>query len=159
MAIKQVPTRYETSDGREYDTQQEAERHEALITAKREYEHAQKVFGQRLAETQKTADGYPFEFTLLRDYYYITPGFHEMPALVRVGFSRWKPVQLNEADELVLTSGRLHCRIGDLYRSPRAAEEALLTAQEAWLKERTEEVEALRRKVVPAAPDAEGERE
>lgn len=161
MAVREVPSVYKASDGKEFDTKEDAERHDAVVTAARKFREARHRLGRVLAEREKTADGHPFEFTVLGDYYYVSPGWGGMPGLSRVSFYVWS-CEFEVDDEERVTI-RLHkqtgppykdsyeeYRIRDLYRDERKAKLALLAAQEEWLRERATDVEKLREEVAPA---------
>ena len=88
MAVKQTKPTFQCSDGKEFPTQAEADRHEDLMVAKDEYETARRKFGIALAKTQKTADGKPFEFGIMRNYWYIRC-WNSLPRLFVVDFYLW----------------------------------------------------------------------
>ena len=69
--VEATPVKYKSSDGQEFETEEQAAYHEELIEAKGQYETARSVYGQRLFESQKTADGHPFQFSILLDYWYV----------------------------------------------------------------------------------------
>jgi hypothetical protein len=150
-----VPSKFKASDGREFDTKKEAERHEAVITAVKEYEDAKHRLGRCLAEREKTADGQPFDFAHWGDYFYVTPGYGGMPGLSRVSFYVWTCTF--DVDGLERVTIRQHRQVGppyqdrveeyrirDLYADERAARRALLKAQGEWLTERAKEVAELK---------------
>jgi hypothetical protein len=156
MGVREIPQTFRTSDGREFTDKGEAERHEALVEAKREYDTARAVLGRRLAETQKTADGRPFEFGVFGDYYFVTEGWSGMPELLTVSFfgNNFSIDEHRIAEVVILqrAQGRdrdSEYRIADLYRGKAAAERALLEAQEAWLAKKTAEVAELRSRLIP----------
>ena len=51
MAVKAIKksVKYRSTDGNEYDTKEEAERHDALWNARNEFDNARKKFGKLLA--------------------------------------------------------------------------------------------------------------
>lgn len=158
MTVKTVPTKFETSDGKEFDTKEEAERHDELILARKAYKDARHTLGVILARSQKTADGVPFDFSLLRDYYYISDGWASLPALRRVSFYIWN-FEFDERDVFEIKQwderGKgeqmmITYKINELYYSEREAKKALLDAQEAWLAEEAQKVAALRAEVHPS---------
>jgi hypothetical protein len=71
--MPQVQTVYTTSDGRRFADAAMAERHERLAEARDKYAAAQREYARALLETQVTADGRPFRFGALTDYYYVHP--------------------------------------------------------------------------------------
>jgi hypothetical protein len=157
MAVKKVPQVYETSDGLEFESKKQAERHEALIEARELFEGARERFGERLAQTQKTADGVSFEFGICRDYWVVVPCWAGLPRLRKIWFSYMgdQRFEISEDDEITLLyseredghGSRTRYKISDLYYSEKEAKKALLAAQQKRLEEFTEEVEALLKEV------------
>ena len=78
--MKQV---WKTSDGREFDSEEEADRHERLVKAADYYMDALLRYGQALAETQRTADGHPLE--LSRTHYRVHPRHCEVESVHVLG--------------------------------------------------------------------------
>lgn len=74
-------TVHTTSDGRKFKDQERAEQHEALITARSEFEQAEERYTRLLAQTFKTADGREFSFSHWH-YYRLTLWFG-VPASVQ----------------------------------------------------------------------------
>lgn len=151
MAVEQVPTQYRTSDGKQFKTAGEAERHERLITAQAKYEEAQREFRRAMAETQRTADGRLFEFGMLRDYYCIEWGAAGPPYLRTVSFYVWDCRVHEDNGHVYVTerdgkADREH-RISSLYASEREAKRELLRLTTKWLAEETEKVAKLRAEV------------
>jgi hypothetical protein len=152
MGVKKSPQTFQTSDGFEYDTEEEAERHEAVATAKQNYEGARDAFCRVLAESQKTADGVPFEFGVFRDYWFILE-WDGFPRLHKVCFlcMRNDNFELNEGSEISLVqeeNGRRRTfKISDLYWNHKAAGRALLKVQAERLKEFGESMEKLQAEV------------
>lgn len=145
MAIKKE-FKFKSSDGQTFDDETEAKKHDALILAREEYEGALRKLNQCIAETTRTADGHLFEFGLWRTYYYVTPGYFSMPVLAEVPYLGWN-WDLNEHDdsvEIVLHEGndnrRREFKVNSLYVDKRTALAALIGAQQAWLKERQEQI-------------------
>lgn len=157
MAIEPIPMRYATDDGQQFATKEEALRHEALVEAEGQCQEAQWRLGRLLAETQRTADGRLFEFTTLRDYWYVSAWWGGLPVLRRVSFYIWncRVDRDRDQDEVVIwqeeSEGKdrrtQEYRIGELYVSERAAEKDLLAAQETWLAERAAEIAKLRERL------------
>lgn len=152
MTIKQE-TKFKTTDGREFDDQKEAQKHDELILARELYEGALRKLNQLTAETTRTADGHLFELGLWANYYYVTPGYFEMPALSEVSYIGWN-WDLNERDdsvEIVTREGndnrQREYKISSLYREKAKALAALVEAQKAWLAERQAQVEETAAKV------------
>jgi hypothetical protein len=163
MAVKEVSVKFKASDGKEFGAKEDAERHDAVVVAAREFGEAKHRLGRVLAEREKTADGKPFEFPMLRDLYYVTPGWSGMPTLNRVSFYVWScEFEIDEHLELVTIRQRKQVgrmsdgervesyRIADLYATEKAANVALLAAQEKWLEARAAEVQETRDTVSPA---------
>ena len=153
MAVKKVPGTYAASDGQEFDDEEEAKRHDELITARQEYDDARKKFNRVLAQTQKTADGETFDFGLFTSYYYITDYYYTQPSLKHVNFLGWN-FEIDEHDDSVEISqaegetGREHrfsCKISRLYVSKKRAEIALINALESWLDEQRRTVNEIKK--------------
>ena len=58
MAVRKIESEveYKASDGRSFDSQAEAERHEKLISVRGTYERARKIYARTVAETFRTVD-------------------------------------------------------------------------------------------------------
>lgn len=143
MPVKQVPVKYEASDGQEFDTEEEAQTHDDLIKARAEYDTARQNFNRVLARSQKTADGEEFDFSLFRTYYYVTGHYDRMPWLKSVSFLGWN-FEISEHDDIIEISqnegemGREHrypYPINKLWVDKRKANEALINALHSWLDE------------------------
>ena len=150
--MPQAQTVYTTKDGRRYLDAEMAERHERLTEARDKYAAAQREYTSALLETQVTADGKPFRFGALTDYYYVHPNHNGgLPFLKMVTFSVWD-TKLDDADELnVVTKGDggnsvTYC-ISDLYASRREAEIALLHKQMERVTDFTADVLKLRQRL------------
>jgi hypothetical protein len=153
MKTIKAKTTYRTDDGREFTDQKQAERHDRLVKAKREYESAKRTLGKLMAESCLTADGQPFKIGLWPDYYWITPGYFSMPSLLKVSFwgTNWDwEESSDEATTVVLLSDLSdsgqqlgHIRrfpINELYANKDRAQAALIEAQRKWLREMVAEV-------------------
>lgn len=148
MAIQQTAPMYRTTDGQEFASQADAERHEALSTAKRDYENASAVYDRLLAESQFTADGHPFRVSVLHTYYYVTNGLSGAPAVGTVAFF-CRNFYLGSDDEVTITQQEDGKRdrtfwFKQLYARRENAERAQLAEFETWLEERHAECAALR---------------
>jgi len=153
MAVKEIQPSYGTSDGGEFATREEAEKHEALVEAERAYHEAEQRYARALAENTTTKDGHNFSFAGWGGYYRITLGIHQMPQIMRLS------VYPNDIE--LQRDGRIQVRYGDpgknekpwrieineLYRDEANAKKALLEAQEQWIKDQQETVDRLRGEV------------
>lgn len=148
--VEATPVEFKSSDGRKFETEEQAQSHEELIEAKERYEAARSAYGQILHESQKTADGYPFQFSVLADYWYVYD-FSDFPRLDKVSFYLGN-CDLNDEDETIITQhhddhrGNRHFTdysIGDLYRYEKNAQVALLAAQKERLQELSKSVKQL----------------
>lgn len=107
-------------------------------------------FGRALARSQVTADGFTFEFGVLRTYFYVTPGYFGKPDIESVSFFgiNFNFQHYEEDDRFVILQERngvmQEYSISNLYYRRDNADIALLAAQEEWLREREEEIEELR---------------
>lgn len=148
MAIKQTKPMFKTEDGREFETQKEAERHDRLYNARVKYESARREFSQALFETQKTADGEFFKFCIY-DYYFIFPSYgNGWPSIRTVSFIGWN-YDIDDNDELVIRTQRddgqwVKYEISELYSHKKNAEAALIVAQKERLAEFAEQLERKR---------------
>lgn len=154
MSIEQIPSKFRTQDGQEFDTAALAQRHQRLLDAREAFDAARQALGFALLEDQRTADGQPFALTIMRTYYYVAPGWGGMPRLLEVSFCGFNFDFEERTDGVVIrqrtdpnSEREYEYRIGDLYYRRPAAERALLAATEEWLVDVTAQVEALREKV------------
>lgn len=153
MAVKPVPRKFETSDGQEFDTKEEAERHDKLTEAKAEFDTAQRKLLVAFAETCKTADGHAFEFGWHK-YSYIDQ-FIGWPNLREIEFWRaWDQqfrIDTENDDELILIKSEpdrsshwltrnYEFRISDLYHDRAEALNALIAKQEEEIERRKMEL-------------------
>lgn len=145
MAIKEQ-RKFKTTDGREFDDEGEAQKHDALIVAREAYRVALHKMNQLIAETTRTADGELFEFGIWQTYYYVTEGFNSMPQLMEVPYLGWN-WELSEYDDAVeiiterdTDNRRMTYKVNHLYRDKKKALDAMIVAQRAWLQERTDEI-------------------
>lgn len=150
--IKKTEVKFRTTDGSEFDTEKEAEKHEELYQANEAYDTARRRLGKLLAETQKTADGKAFEFGIYRDYYFVTPGYWSWPALQQIPYLGWSWQWDNSGDKFTIFTDhpdgkRLRFEIGNLYADKRLAEKALLEAREKRIAELHEEMEQMRAQI------------
>ena len=149
MAVKPMPQKYATSDGREFDTEKDASIHEKLMEAQSKYKDARAEYSRLLWRTKKTADGVGFDLTKW-DYWFIRSVF-QFPSLDRVSFYGWNCELDDEDDDVVIYRQQTNedtriqrYKISELYYDSAAASAALLKVREEWLQDRKEEVEKLR---------------
>lgn len=152
MAVTATPVKYRASDGASFATQAEAERHDRLVTAQRQFEKAQAALDRALAESQKTADGKLFTF--LHRFYYVHDHFCELPDLREVEFYR-PQVEVDRDGSVILVETihdqrRAH-RISDLYWYKNAAVAAVLAAQDERIKQYQAQADELRAKAARPA--------
>lgn len=161
MAVKQE-VKFKSSDGREFDDEKEAQRHDELIVAREAYEHALSKMNGLIVKTTRTADGHLCELGIFIDYWYVSPGWHGVPDLRKVPYLGWNWHLNYHNDEIVIVhreSGRERTdeyAIKDLYRSKKRALAALAEAQQAWLKEREAEIEETARKIAQGIDPTKG---
>lgn len=152
MAVSETEPKFKTSDGREFTNKKDAERHEALVEASRAYENARRFFGKALAETQRTADDKPFDFSMLTDYWFVWEGWGD-PRLAKVDFYIWncsfdlerEQFEIHQVDPH--TKAMRGYRVSELYRYRENAERALVAAQERWIADKIEALAALKVKL------------
>ena len=145
---KQLPTRWETSDGRKFAEESDAEDHEDFIKAQRHYEEAQRTFARMVWASQKTADGEPFELSM-RTYWYVWEPFNSMPELRQVSFYVWH-LSFDDDDHGSILSpreengrqseGYTRYKIKDLYRHEKNARAALREAAKKQLAHFSERI-------------------
>lgn len=146
MAVSEEPVVYKASDGSEFEDKDKAVKHDALVLAKRDYEQALQTLIRLVAQTQKTADGFPFEPRLLRDYYYISVhGGGVQPRIGKVDFwgHNWSlsdprgedaEVQIYRYGENNHGVSQVH-RFSELYREEANAHAAWLVKFREWVAE------------------------
>lgn len=142
--VQEVPTRFRTSDGNEYPTKEEAEKHEALIEAEADFERAKRRFGYALAETQETADGLAFKWSNPRDYWRVHWPYGAPPRLERVEYLGLGDTEVRRDGEHVEIVKRTYrdgsydyrtYRISELYGSESAAKEARNELVAKWFSD------------------------
>lgn len=146
-------TVFTTSDGQEFEDQTDAERHEKLIAVKGKFEEAQQEYGITLAETQKTADGFPFELTSYRYYYWIeqysvTAFIKEVyfyPRDFAVDFHEYLETDLVWVIDRAADGQGKRYRIDQLYLKPENAKRELFRVLNEQLQERTKALVTLSR--------------
>lgn len=142
MTVTKTTPMFKTSDGQEFDDEDAAQRHEEFIEAKKDYEAARQRWTRVLAESQTTADGHPFDFSMMRDYWFVTRWIGAMPSLQAVSFYIHN-CDVNDNDEgsihQLRDSGRdgtwIKYRISELYLSKTEATKALVVAQKEHIAE------------------------
>lgn len=144
--VKKLSPKYTSEDGREFNTEADAKKHEELITAKSLYDQARHAYARKLWETQKTADGEPFELGWRR--YWRIVGLYMWPRLQEVSIYPHS-CDLDDQDALTIIEevdngkgGRQFAshRISDLYCREENAKKALIAAQRERLDDLTREV-------------------
>jgi hypothetical protein len=151
MSVKKQPTQY-VSHGKAFDNRAEAERHSDLVAAREHLESAQRNFQQLLAESAKTADGFPFEFGVFSDYHCLVKPCNARPYLRTLIYMCWSWTVRDPVDRPgmveIREEGALDGRpsvwvpIRELYRNRKAAEAALLAARREWIADETRRLEA-----------------
>ena len=150
-------TKFEASDGREFDTTEEAEKHERITDATREFERARTVLGQLLAETQRTADGERFTFRWA-EYWFVRNGFGGFPDIFPVRFERYN-FDFDDADQFVIIiydpDGKARrFPVNALYCRKANADKALVVAQEERIELFRQQLDETKARIKP--DDTEG---
>ncbi len=146
MQVKKVEAMFKTSDGEEFSDEKSAESHQKLIDVERQYDMAFRAYKQLLAETQKTADGFPFEFGVCRDYWYPT-WWGERPRIIKISFIGREVVM--HGDTLYVVPYQEHgqtvkqVQVSELYRTEKAAKIHLLRELITYQHELSEEMKGL----------------
>lgn len=141
--VREVAVRYKTTDGREHETKEDAERAQALIDAEHAYEQAKRAFETALGQSVRTADGKPFRFGYLTSWYIVQWAYNAPPRVVEVTASWYDR-------DVVLEDGRVRVRvwdrqndgtyrrrdylIGEIYAERRNAEKEASKERAEWLR-------------------------
>lgn len=149
--VTKIPQVYRTNDGGEFDTKAAADKHEAMIEAKREFENAQAKFAKAVVGTYKTADGEQFEFRWSQ-YWYIRDSF-SFPALHPVRLEGWYDQEFcvdNSGKFFVVerSTDRKHesrYDVTELYKDERKARAALADAMQERIKQYRQQLAELRK--------------
>lgn len=145
---KLTPAKWKATDGREFDSEDAAAKHETFIECQRNYEDARRTFARVVWETQKTADGQPFDVSM-RSYWYVWEPFNAMPELRTVAFYVWHLGFDDDDHGRVLSpreengrqaEGYVSYRISELYHYETNARKALLEAAKKQLERFAERV-------------------
>lgn len=126
--------------GREFDTKEEAERHDKLYSARIALEDADHAYQMLLAESCLTADRKLFNFGLFRDYWWVFGGgYGGMPSLMRLNYS-CRSWTVRDGEDVVeikdSTADRGDGRyipIRELYTDEGNAKRAMLAKRREWL--------------------------
>jgi len=136
---KNTKTTFTADDGKRFDNAEDAKRHEALASAKDEYETSKKAYAKLLWNSQKTADGIQFNLTCSGEYFFLREGI-SIPSIHRVSFFGWN-CTLNEDDETVIiqeetrhAETRHHTyKISELYKMEKSAQLAKVEALKRYI--------------------------
>lgn len=150
MAATRVSQSFRTSDGEEFDSCDDAERHEAVLAAKESFETAAREYGEIMANEAQTADNERIELFCMHDYFYINPNYFGIPDVRRVSFYRWN-CHYDLRDGLTIsqeTDGKYHhYPAKELYRHEKNAQRALIAAQRKRIQEFTDQVDREEKKL------------
>lgn len=152
MAVKQI---YKADDNSDHPSEEAAERWNLLLSAQQDFNQAAKLISYRLAETATTADGELFQWGVVRNYWYLDPGYWQrLPRLHRVDFYHYScRVEVDQSEQQVVIyshAGYDACekfqkfKVCELYAHEKNAKAAHLKACQERLKELTEEVAKMR---------------
>jgi len=167
--VRAIPQRYQTSDGELHASEAEAARRQALLDAIQQFETAQKRIAHLVAESTQTADGRPFKFGILRNYWRVSNVMGRIPSVEQVEFGYDTEVDFySDPPELVVmesvrgqfaTFQRRTYLITELYADRENAEAAALERQIEWYRERVETYPALREALIRLATSSRAERD
>jgi hypothetical protein len=135
MAVTENKAIY-SARGRDFEDKKEAEAWDNLANAHEDYTQALYVLSRRVAETQRTADG--FLFDLSRWSYYVISYWHGMPNLCKVDFYRDFRLDYASGDVEVghnRNGDMVWFRVRDLYREKDNAERSVLVERDKWIAE------------------------
>jgi hypothetical protein len=153
MTIKKTEPQYKTSDGKLFDTAEQAERYEKLTAALQEYDSARDKLTRAFIGAQATADGKPVEISYATSYWVITGSFDGMRYIAEIYFSFYKiEADPYKEDELgfyhpASDGKRKFWRFSDLYAVKENAERALLAEQKETMKHWQADIAKLERKL------------
>ena len=152
MAVKKNPVTFTASDGKEFSDEESAKKHDAFVTALREWEQAGKRLNAAGAQRFKTADGEHLKIGRWGDYWHINPFAPFGPELTRVSFSYGTNFQMDwDGDAVEIVSGhgkderRATYRISELYADEKKARVALMEAWEKHVADVRERFEKMKR--------------
>lgn len=149
MAVKKKPESFVSCDGQEFATEADAESHDAVVKAVREFDIARDRLGEALANATKTADGELFELRRWRSYHLLYLFGNFGPCLRKIDFGWGTKVALggsdNERVELVLTENNkdVHYAIDELYSVEANAKAALAQAIREHIEQKKKELKSL----------------
>jgi len=145
-------TTYKSADGKEFPTEAEADRHDAILKAKDEYETARRKLGMLLLANEQTADGMQIEIG--EKTLYCVIGQHYAPVAQECHFywNSWD-WQLDHKDRVELrfrlTQGKderlVTVKLSDLYAKRDNARQAVLEAKRQIIKDKQDELAELER--------------
>src|SRR3990167_9584838 len=152
MTITMIDPKFQTTDGLEFPSKEDAQIHQDLIDAKVSYETAFFRYTKKLSEIEKTADGKPFMFKTWETYWYLNDfSFHRVPLLekIEIGMSN-ASLDFNESGKIYLVYRReptqcRHYKIDELYVSEMEAKKALIKAREKFLVEFASETKKMKK--------------
>ena len=146
--VEKLPQKFRTDDGKMFETEADAKKHEEFDSAKSDYEQARAIYATLLWESQKTADGHQFNLTAHYDYFTIIKTAYSPPRLRHVNFAFYN-CEFNEADEMVILvdedeqETRHRYRISELYHDAKTAHAALREALLKYIHELQDEADTL----------------
>lgn len=148
MAVTETPVMYQSSDGQEFDNQAVAEKHEQFLTARKEYERAQAVYGKLIAESQTTMDGEPFKYNMWHDYWRIVRIWGHIPQIEKIDF-HMPNYSVDGFDRVSIhngyaSGGRGPYLVGELYFHKKNAQAALLVAIDEYIADVQAQADKLR---------------
>lgn len=150
MTVKKKPEVFETSDGKEWPTEDLATRHQNLLDATDALMRAQREFVLATAESMTTADGVLFDFQHWG--YFVIRCFHgHAPTVMRVYVDRWS-VDLDECGRARVYSATDRTPrhspsetprwlVTELYANEAKARADCIVKIREWVAERTEQME------------------
>ena len=148
--MKTIKQKFETNDGKVFETEQEAVAHEKECKAIDKFNQAYEELKQLMVKDCQTADGHSFEFGLFREYYYVTNG--NRPWLLKIDFSGYDFYIEKEEGELEIGTssyqdGKYQYRfykISELYYNEKEAIKELIKRKKeciGWLEDEIKEKE------------------
>ncbi len=145
-------TTYESADGKEYVNKAAAERHDAILTAKDEYETARRKLVIALLANEKTADGEPVDICDMTLYCVVNKFYSPNVQECKFYWNAWD-WGIGEDDRVQLSFRLGHVneerwvtvKLGDLYANCDNARRAVLDAKRAIINDKLAELADLER--------------
>jgi hypothetical protein len=143
-------TVYKAVDGKKFKTAAESDRHDAILTAKDEYDTARRKLAIALLANERTADGEPVDICSMTLYCVVNKFYAPVLQECRFYWNAWD-WGLDRSDRPELYFKIVHgdherqatVTLDDLYADVDKARQAVIEAKREILKEKTAEIAAM----------------